>query len=107
MTYYEAWLPNTFYVKSAMSVYHIRRGLSYIAAFAQNIYVVPMLVLIGFGATARRGRPMAFILLLLFGQVAMVIAEGGDGLPAYRFLVPCLAPFFILFALASWKSPVT
>lgn len=102
-TYYGDWLPNTFYVKSAMSADHIRRGLSYIAAFAKNIYVVPTLVLIGFGVATRRRREVVFVLLLLVGMIAVVIGEGGDGLPAYRFLVPCLAPFFILAALASWN----
>jgi hypothetical protein len=97
--YYGDLLPNTFYVKSGFSALHLQRGLAYVGAFARN-GAIPAAALLGvIGVVLQPGRATLFLAALLTTLVAAVIAVGGDGLPAYRFMVPALAPLFCLAAL--------
>lgn len=113
--YYGSLLPNTFYVKSGFSARHLSRGLWYVGEFARNGYVPAAAVLGAIGVLLLPGRATLFLASLLATLTAMVVAVGGDGLPAYRFMVPALAPLFCLAALGLYalqrrlgpRAPVT
>jgi len=94
--YYGELVPNTFFTKSGFTLNHAWRGIVYLQDFAQNLYVAPALVLAGLSLLSLRRKAVPLLLLLLAELMLIVVAEGGDGLPAYRFIVPLLAPLFIL-----------
>ena len=87
LAYYGDVLPNTFYAKSAFSPRHLQRGLQYLWGFAQSPGAAVILPFIAWGV-ARQLRARSPAAVALVASVAVVIAEGGDGLPMYRFLVP-------------------
>lgn len=99
-SYYGEWLPNTFYAKSGFTGNHVARGMRYLTLFSRNLWVAPAAVLAAAGIIlgGRPGRSFGALTGLL---LAVVVALGGDGLPAYRFMVPILAPLFALSALGA------
>ena len=98
--YYGAWLPNTFHAKGGFTGNHVARGLRYIGLFSMNIWIAPSAILATAGIVfaGDRGRHLGALLLLL---ATVVVSLGGDGLPAYRFMIPLLAPLFVLAALGA------
>jgi len=96
--YFGDWLPNTFYAKSAFTARHAVRGLEYLGAFAANRFVWLEAPLAAVGAVALCRRRQLVVPALLAALLAIVIGEGGDGLPMYRFLVPALPPLAVLAA---------
>ena len=98
-THFGHFLPNTFYAKLDYGgALLLRRGLSYVAGFAA---AAPVLSLAAFAALIPlRGAPVWIHTLgLAVGvQVAVVVYEGGDHLPLFRFLAPTL-PLLALLAL--------
>jgi hypothetical protein len=97
--YYGDPLPNTFYVKSGFTASHLARGLSYAGAFARNGYVPASLVLGLVAAILLPAKRTFYLIGFLLTLLVEVILVGGDGLPAYRFMVPLLAPMFTLAGL--------
>ena len=96
-SYFGDLLPNTFYAKSAFSVNHARRGLAYLAGFAASPFVLCAAPLVAAGAWAAVRRRLLPLVAIPLAVLAIVIAEGGDGLPMYRFVVPAL-PFLAALA---------
>jgi arabinofuranosyltransferase len=98
--YYGELLPNTYYVKSAFTSSHLVRGWDYLRGFLAMSWVPPAFA---FAAIAvARDRPGARLLGVVLGaQILTVLLVGGDGLPAYRFLVPAVAPLAVLAALGA------
>ena len=94
-SYYEDWLPNTFYIKAGGAL-NLRLGLSYLATWFREYPIVGVLTIGGIAATLtlRRFREqrrtfalLALSLLLFCGYLAWA---GGDYMALYRFLVPLL-----------------
>ena len=101
--YFGDLLPNTFHAKSAFSSNHVRRGLSYLAAFGANPFVLCALPLVAAGTWAAVRRRLLSLVLAPLAVLAIAVVEGGDGLPMYRFVVPAV-PF--LAALAALGAEV-
>jgi arabinofuranosyltransferase len=96
-TYFGDLLPNTFHAKSAFTLLHVERGLAYLGDFATNPFVLCLLPIVAAGcvlAVRLRRVPLVSVPLAV---LAIVVAEGGDGLPMYRFLVPAI-PFLAALA---------
>jgi hypothetical protein len=97
-TYYDALLPNTFYAKVGFRGAQALRGLQYghDYLFASGYWLLLPLT----GAAFWRERKKVIVLAVAsLGLGISVILVGGDALPMYRFWVPLLAPFYVLFAL--------
>ena len=87
--YFGALLPNTYAAKSAFSVDHLSLGQAYVAGFVKNPFVFLSTPFAWRGVNAVWRRSSAVV--VLFGVLLLiVISEGGDGLPMYRFLVPAV-----------------
>jgi hypothetical protein len=95
--YFGDWLPNTFHAKSAFTLHHARRGLDYLAGFGSNAFVLCTVPLVAAGAWAVARRRLLPLLAVPAAVLAIVVVEGGDGLPMYRFVVPAL-PFLAALA---------
>lgn len=101
-------LPNTFYAKTGGAP--LMRGVRYLSVHAATHPALWGLAL----ARALAGRPTRWTLpaaALTVGQVAYVLAVGGDFKPTGRFLIPVLAPMALLAGeaaagLARARSPV-
>ena len=91
-------LPNTFYAKTGGAP--IMRGVRYLLVHAGSHPALWGLAL----ARSLAGRPSRWTLpaaALVIGQVAYVLAVGGDFKPTGRFLIPVLAPMAVLAAEAA------
>jgi hypothetical protein len=110
-SYFGAPLPNTFYAKSAFTLRHAERGLAYVAGFLANPFAWCALPLWVAGAVNAWRQAGARVLVAAPAlAVAVVVAEGGDGLPMYRFMVPVVPLLAVLAAfgidwLARLESP--
>jgi arabinofuranosyltransferase len=98
-TYFGDLLPNTFYAKSAFTPNHFRRGLEYLKGFGSNGFVLWSLPLCAAGGWTACSRRIWTLVALPLVAVGIAVAEGGDGLPMYRFLVPAVPLLAVLLAL--------
>ncbi len=94
-SYYDDWLPNTFYVKAG-GVLNLRLGFGYLATWFGEYPLAGWLTLVGIAATLTLPRfreqrrtyaHLALALTLFSGYLAWA---GGDYMALYRFLVPLL-----------------
>jgi arabinofuranosyltransferase len=97
-TYYDALLPNTFYAKVGVRGAQVVRGLQYTHGYLLASGYWLLLPMAGVGFWRERRKVIVFSVALV-GLGISVILVGGDALPMYRFWVPLLAPFYVLFAL--------
>jgi hypothetical protein len=106
--YFGDLLPNTFHAKGSFTPRHLVRGAEYVAQVGAIPLVLVQLPLAATGAWLawRDGRRLAVVLLVTC--VAVVVLEGGDGLPMYRFMLPALALAAVLVsrAVATLAGPV-
>ena len=92
-------LPNTFYAKSGFTLRYVERGLAYVGEFAANPFVLCALPLVAAGVVTALFRRRFTLAAVPLATMALVVGEGGDGLPMYRFLVPAIPFFAVLAAL--------
>lgn len=92
-------LPNTFHAKSGFTARHVERGLAYLALFVRNPFVGVALPLVVAGAIAAAARRRVALVAVPAAALVLVVLEGGDGLPMYRFLVPVVPLAAALAAL--------
>ncbi|MCB9172270.1 MAG: hypothetical protein H6637_05040 [Ardenticatenales bacterium] len=109
LVYYGYPLPNTFYVKAALSTEVIGRGLHYLgdAAFDYRWSLTPALLLALLTPATWR-RHGALLWLLIAAQLAYAMIIGGDWMTSYRFLIPTLPLIAVQIAraLAAWTRPL-
>jgi arabinofuranosyltransferase len=96
-SYFGDPLPNTFHAKSAFTLRHVERGLAYLRDFGRNPFVLCALPLVVAGTWTALRRRLVPLVALPLAVLALVVAEGGDGLPMYRFVVPAI-PFLAALA---------
>ena len=97
--YFGDLLPNTFHAKEAFTPNHVRRGLEYLAGFGANAFARCALPLVAAGAWAASRLRLWPLLAVPAAVLAVVVLEGGDGLPMYRFVVPAVPFLAVLAAL--------
>ncbi len=89
--YYGELLPNTYYAKvGGARIWE--KGLSYVTVQAGRLgwgFVLPLLAL-GLGLGRRFDARVRVVAALLGAHLFVVVREGGDWMPAARFLVPTL-----------------
>lgn len=114
LSYYGAWLPNTFYAKvEAHGAF--ARGLQYVGKGALSGALGFLLVPV-FAARRAWARPELFVPASLVAfHLLYVVAVGGDYMKFGRFLIPVLSPAAVLWAAAmdalgvddtgAWRSP--
>lgn len=96
--YYGFLLPNTFYAKvGELSPGLWLRGARYVHQYATTYFGLPValspLLIIGL---RRRSDPEMLLLLVVGAYIAAIILEGGDYMPAFRFMVPAVPLLSIL-----------
>ena len=107
-SYYDDWLPNTFYVKAGGRA-NAELGLAYFGAWLREYPLTAALALLGLLTALARPRWRAqrrtflhfALAIALFG--AYVIWAGGDYMALYRFVVPVL-PLCALLGTAALVS---
>lgn len=107
--YFDRWLPNTFYAKLDYGgVALAQRGAAYAMGF---LWAVPSLTLATLWGILRWKRAPGWaapVLAVVIAQLAVIVWEGGDHFPLYRFAVPIL-PLLALLSVAvvsgnRWRS---
>jgi len=97
--YYDAWLPNAFFVKVNLhGHYQFRQGINYLLSFLDDIRAAFLLWPLFFLLTDRkRARQNAVIMLFLIAYLLFVVKVGGDfQVYFYRFMIPVLPLLFLL-----------
>lgn len=98
-SYYGDWLPNTYYAKTGGGLAALSQGFTYLSDYAADhegfiLLCVPVLAgLLSKSATRRT------IALAALGLWVVTVAEGGDGLPMYRFALPAVPLLAVLDAV--------
>ncbi|MCB9682905.1 MAG: hypothetical protein H6733_15665 [Alphaproteobacteria bacterium] len=95
VAYYGDIVPNTFHVK--VNGVWWEQGLRYLQLFAGDYAVAWWGWLAAVPLVLRPGRRVALLALGVAAQLALILWVGGDRFE-FRFLVPVLAPFFLLVA---------
>ncbi len=101
-SYYDALLPNTFYVKVGESLAAVPRGLDYTRSFVEDRLYLPGLVALAL--LALKAPAVRWLLLYILAHVAYVIYVGGDFYSGHRFYV-VLLPFLYL-AIGAGVKPL-
>lgn len=94
--YYGDWLPNTFYAKSGFSALVLMRGFRYLARFFSPVPSLLFLLLIPAAISAIHDRSVRFILWMVCAALGLVVMEGGDAFPGFRFIAPVLPLLYLL-----------
>lgn len=108
LDYYGQWLPNTYYAKMHLGHRIAVRGWNYVAYGADVLgwlYCVPLMLLMQVFGGRFSGR-VRLLWLLLLVRLAIVIREGGDWMPALRFLAPSI-PILSLLAHSALAGCLT
>lgn len=93
--YYGFWVPNTFRAKVPEPQW--REGLDYLVYFVTATGVLWLLPLVAAALLVRPGFRQALLGAWLAADALYLVAVGGDFME-FRFLVPMLAPLFLLVA---------
>lgn len=101
-SYYGQWLPNTYYAKVAGDPLTWVRGTAYVWSALVDLGLGALLVaaLISFALARRVSVPAGYLMALTVVQLLIIALEGGDWMPAFRFVVPIL-PFAALLGDAA------
>ena len=93
---FEEWLPNTYFAKPPDRL----EGLRYLLDGLLDPWALPLLALAVIGAAVGGKWPRAWLAVALAWALAAVL-EGGDWMPAGRFLLPCYAALAVAAAGSS------
>jgi arabinofuranosyltransferase len=103
-SYYGEWLPNTAYVKGAISPASVAMGLDYLAEFSLHHGLLIAIMLYGLVQGQRlRGRD-ALIVACIAVYSSYVVVIGGGHMPWFRLFVPIL-PLLYLLAMSQFFAP--
>lgn len=114
LAYYGQLLPNALAAKSGRDLgWQIQSGMHYVASFAvavQALIVLLAAAVVALVAGRRRTAPWPrrivwLLLTMTAAQVLLVVAVGGDWMPAWRFCAP-LMPLVAVIVVAAWSLPV-
>ena len=91
-SYYGQWLPNTYYAKVDGDPLTWVRGSAYVTSALLDLGLGVTLVaaVLPFALARRVSSPAAYLLVLELTYLFVVALEGGDWMPAFRFVVPIL-----------------
>lgn len=99
LAYYGEWLPNTYYAKmGAPSAALLASGVTYLTDCGRDLGGAPLFLLPFVAACWRRDAAWWACAAAAATLAACIVVEGGDGLPMYRFLVPCGPVWAVLVA---------
>ncbi len=90
--YYGQWLPNTYYAKVAGDQQTWVRGTSYVGSALVELGIGPCLLaaIVPFLIARRFSAQVSYLLLLTLSYLLVIALEGGDWMPAFRFVAPIL-----------------
>jgi hypothetical protein len=95
--YFGDLMPNTFYAKDTPSIHQLLQGAKYVyLASRAGGAVAFALVALGTASGLWRRSEVRLLLAEVVVWLLYVVWVGGDALPAYRFLIPIVAPSAIL-----------
>lgn len=99
IAYYGYPLPNTFYAKSGLSDFFLRRGWEYFVNFAEAYLLFGLILIIPFAALINNGlrNRIGFLSILVLLFIFSITLIGGDVLPLHRLYLPVLPLIYILF----------
>ncbi len=97
LIYYHDILPNPFYAKTGSSVEYLISGFEYVWLFLSYYGLYGGLLLIPLYAAKYFSRPLQLILAVTFIYTLYVLLIGGDVLHCFRFFIPVITLFYILF----------
>ncbi len=97
LIYYHDILPNPFYAKTGSSVEYLISGFEYVSLFFSYYGLYGALLLIPLFAAKYFSRPLQLILAVTFIYTLYVLLIGGDVLHCFRFFVPVITLFYMLF----------
>ena len=98
LAYYGALVPNTYVAKGGFTAAHVQRGWDYLLNFLDSPFALATCVLACVGIVDLLWRRRPILPCVLVAMAAIVVGEGGDGLPMYRFFVP-LVPLLAVAAV--------
>jgi hypothetical protein len=103
-SYYDAWLPNTFYAKTGVPLDNLlQKGLVYLGEFSTAYWLYLFTAILAFFLTMRFRKELAgkvtFMLSVSIVWMGYVIFVGGDHFGMHRFFVPLLPILALLFAI--------
>ncbi len=109
-SYYGDWLPNPAYVKGAVTLSNLLRGLTYLRDYAISLpYLLPLTAasLILLRVRQAWAPRHSLFLTVIVGHLAYITIVGGDHMPAFRFMVPIIPLCAIVIGEAVWNLTVT
>ena len=97
--YYDAILPNTFYVKATgFNAYHLVKGLLYIWAFFLDYSFIFIAFLVFLYFKSFFSQPNLLILLIIVGLWFLYIIKIGGDFMEYRLFIPILPFIFLIIS---------
>jgi hypothetical protein len=107
LVYFGDLLPNTYYLKVTIRPGRLEYGIAYVWRFLKTFYgTLLLLPLLAFSIV--EGRAICLVAAAgMVGILAYVAYQGGDFADWWRFMIPMLPWFLILFALLATKCLMT
>jgi len=101
--YYDDLLPNPFYAKTGWSWEYLLSGIDYIWLFIRQYGFYGFLVLLPWVGFKLIPKPMRLVLPVSTVYLLYILFIGGDVLHGFRFFIPILPMFYLLFSVALTK----
>jgi len=95
--YYGDWLPNTYYAKSGDLTTQLSMGWQYLIDFGADHESLVVLLFVLLFFLIKGNNHLRFLSFTSIIWISVVVWEGGDGLPMYRFFIPILPFIFCLY----------
>lgn len=107
IVYFGDALPNTYYLKMVDRPGRVYQGLAYVGRFLQFFYGTWLLVPLFVFAIVQRTAISLIAAAGVVGILGQIAYQGGDFTDWWRFMVPLLPLFLLLFALLATKCLMT